>query len=108
MKAIVAIGLTVLFVFVVVVQWREYRGSAIAAYASGSQIYIHGTPVCVFRHGESIAARVGECRAGTAPQDEAPGEQLPEFSGPERGLPPGHPPVGPDSLPGEGARRVLI
>jgi hypothetical protein len=107
-RTIVAVCLTVLSILVLVVEWRAYRPSVSSTSVSASQIYIHETPVCVFRHGESIVARVGECRAGATPLDEAPGERLPEFSGPGRGLPPGHPPVGPDSLPGDGARRVLI
>ncbi len=105
MKAIVAIGLMALFIFVAVYQWGAYRSSVVPASASASQIYIHGTPVCVFRQGESIVARVGECEAGTEPRDEAPGEPAP---GPDLTLPPGHPPVGPDMSPNGEGRRVLI
>lgn len=108
MKTIVAVVLTVLFLFVVFIQWRAHRSSMIPASASSSQIYIHGTPVCVFRQGESIVARVGECEAGTEPRDEAPGGGMPDDGAPGLGLPPGHPPVGPDMTPDEGGRRVLI
>ncbi len=106
MKAIVAIGLMVLFIFLGVVEWRQYGASAVPV--SASQIYIHGTPVCVFRQGESIAATVGECEAGTAPRDEAPGDGAPELGGPDMVLPPGHPPVGPDFSPDGGGQRILI
>ncbi len=108
MKAIVAIGLMGLLIFVGVVEWRAYHSSVIPASASASQIYIHGTPVCVFRQGESIVARVGECDVETAPRDEAPGDQAPDTGGPGLTLPPGHPPVGPDMSPNEDARRILI
>lgn len=106
MKRIVAVGLTVLSILVLVVAWRGHRASATSA--SESQIFIHGTPVCVSRQGESIAARVGECGAQAAPWDGAPAGRLPGFDGREGDLPPGHPPVGPDMIPGEGTRRILI
>ena len=108
MKTIVAIGLMALFLVLGVVQWMEYRPSPAPASASASQIYIHGTPVCVFRHGEAIVARVGECEAGTGLRDEAPGGDIPDDGAPGLGLPPGHPPVGPDMSPDGGGRRVLI
>lgn len=108
MKTIVAFGLMALFLFVAAVEWGAYRPSAVPASASASQIYIHGTPVCVFRHGESIVARVGECETGAEPQDEAPGGQIPDDAAPGLALPPGHPPVGPDMLPDGGERRILI
>lgn len=108
MKKIVAIGLMTLFIVVVVVEWSAYRSSVVPASASASQIYIHGTPVCVFRQGESIVARVGECDEGVAPGDEAPGDATPDFGGPDLSLPPGHPPVGPDMSPGGGGRPIPI
>jgi len=107
-KTIVAFGLVALFLVVVVVEWGAYHPSAVPASASASQIYIHGTPVCVFRQGESIVARVGECEAGAEPRDEAPGGGMPGDGSPGLALPPGHPPVGPDMSPDEGGRRVLI
>ncbi len=105
MKTIVAIGLMTLFLVLVVVQWRAYRSSVVPA--SASQIYIHGTPVCVFRQGDSILATVGECESA-APRDEAPGEGTPDFGGPDLTLPPGHPPVGPDLSPDRGGQHILI
>ena len=108
MKTIVAIGLMALFLIVVGAEWRAYHPSAVPASGSVSQIYIHGTPVCVFRQGDSIAARIGECESGSEPRDEAPGGWIPDDGGTGLALPPGHPPVGPDMLPGGGERRVLI
>lgn len=108
MKTIVAIGLMALFIFVAVVELRAYRTSVAPASVSESQIYIHGTPVCVFRQGESIVARVGECDGETAPPDEAPGDGTPDLGGPGLTLPPGHPPVGPDMAPDGNGRRIAI
>jgi len=107
-KTIVAIGLMALFMFVAVVEWRAYRASVVPASASASQIYIHGTPVCVFRQGESIVARVGECDEEAAPRDESPGDGAPDLGGPDLSLPPGHPPVGPDMAPDGNTRRIPI
>ncbi len=108
MKTIVAIGLMALFLVLVVVQWRAYRSSVVPASASASQIYIHGTPVCVFRQGTSIVATVGECDSEAAPRNEAPGDGTPDFGGPDLALPPGHPPVGPDMTPDGAGQRMLI
>ncbi len=108
MKTFVAIGLMALFIFVAVVEWRASRAPLVPARASSSQIYIHGTPVCVFRQGESIVAAVGECDEMTAPGDQSPGDGTPELGGPDLTLPPGHPPVGPDMTPDGGARRIPI
>lgn len=108
MKKVVAFALSALFLFVVFIQWRAYRSSVVPASAYSSQIYIHGTPVCVFRQGDSILARVGECEAGSGAQDEAPDAGMPDDGAPGLVLPPGHPPVGPDMTPDEGGRRVLI
>lgn len=108
MKTIVAFGLMALFLFVAAVEWRGSHTSAVPASASASQIYIHGTPVCVFRHGESIVARIGECETEAGPWDEEPGGQIPDDDAPALALPPGHPPVGPDMFPDGGDRRILI
>ncbi len=110
MKTIVAFGLMALFLFMVVVEWGAYRPSVVPASASASQIYIHGTPVCVFRHGESIVARIGECGTDAAPRAGEPGDGIPNDGAPALSLPPGHPPVNPDMdmIPDGGDRRVLI
>lgn len=79
-----------------------------------SQIFIHGTPVCVMQQAGEILASVGMCGAPG-------GESLEDGFGngggfhggttsplePRHGLPPGHPPV--DSPPAlEEGRRILI
>ena len=81
---------------------------------SSSQIFIHGTPVCVMQHAGEIIASVGLCgnSGGESRKDdygngggfhgEAPSTLEPRFE-----LPPGHPPV--DSNPTfEEGRRILI
>lgn len=108
MKTIVAFALVGLFMMVAVAQWRSFHPSAVSASASESQIFIHGTPVCVFRQGESIVATVGECGTSAAPRGEGHGDLVPDSRDPGLALPPGHPPVGPDGFPGGGERRVLI
>lgn len=68
-----------------------------------SQIFIHGTPVCVFQKGKEIVARIGKCGSDQA---------LPDSGHPFQGrrapnLPPGHPPIGP-AAPFDGNRPVQI
>lgn len=79
---------------------------------SSSQIFLHGTPVCITQRGGEIRAAVGECGP---PQGASEGEYggfhgTPHpFEHPNTGLPPGHPPVGsaPDLTDGE-VRRTPI
>jgi len=77
---------------------------------SSSQIFIHGTPVCVTQRGGEIRASVGECALLFG----GPREEQEETGGfhdgdPHVGLPPGHPPIGPDPVPfREENRRTLI
>lgn len=108
MKTIVAFGLMALFLFVVAVQWRAYHPAAVPVSASARQIYIHGTPVCVFQEGKTIVARVGECGPAADPRDETPAARIPDDRSPGLSLPPGHPPVGPDMFPDGRERRILI
>lgn len=81
---------------------------------SSSQIFVHGTPVCVIQQAGEIIASVGMCGAsggeslggdfenGGVFHGEAPSSIKPGFE-----LPPGHPPV--DSTPSfERGGRVLI
>ncbi len=75
--------------------------------SSSSQIYIHGTPVCVTREGEEIVARVGECAITRLPPDADTPERAPFHGHPEMRLPPGHPPIDQEMFPQEN-RRVLI
>jgi hypothetical protein len=76
---------------------------------SSSQIYIHGTPVCVVQRDGGIHARVGAC---DSLREEAPGGAggRMRVPGPPRlQLPPGHPPIGPDEGPiADPNRRTLI
>ena len=81
--------------------------------ASSSQIFIHGTPVCITHRGGEIQAAVGDCsvlrgesRHGDS-DDEHGRFAVPE--GPRPELPPGHPPIGPDDGPlTDQNRRTLI
>jgi hypothetical protein len=81
---------------------------------SSSQIFIHGTPVCVMQLAGEIVASVGRCGAsGGEPREDAFGNGggfhggTPSPIGPRLGLPPGHPPVDfPPDLAEE--RRILI
>lgn len=76
--------------------------------AASSQIFIHGTPVCVFRMHGNIVAKVGPCGDAESPGiGAAPREEPPSPENPARNLPPGHPPVTPD-MSAEGLRRVPI
>jgi hypothetical protein len=79
---------------------------------SSSQIFIHGTPVCITQRGGEILAAVGECGISGGGREEGFDESrrgiLPPGHPPVM-LPPGHPPV--ESDPGpvpEKRRRTLI
>ena len=81
---------------------------------SSSQIFIHGTPVCVVQQAGEILASVGMCgTSGGASREDGYGNgrafhgETPSLHEPLLSLPPGHPPV--DSIPtfGEGPR-ILI
>jgi len=79
---------------------------------SSSQIFIHGTPVCVVQQAGEILASVGMCGTpGGAYREGGNGRTFhgvtPSLPETLPGLPPGHPPV--DSIPtfGEGPR-ILI
>ncbi len=69
---------------------------------SSSQIYIHGTPVCVMRHNGEILASVGMCDSyGDSTRRHGFGTgrgflgESPYYREAPSGLPPGHPPVDP-------------
>jgi hypothetical protein len=82
--------------------------------SSSSQIFVHGTPVCVVQEAGAIYASVGMCDAsgsGSRGDDAGNGgafhEETPSRLGPRFGLPPGHPPI--DSSPAfEEGRRTPI
>lgn len=108
MKRILLLACFVLVLAALLVQWRLGNRALATAAMSSSQIYIHGTPVCVMKHGEAIVARVGECGSLGGTDEDG------EFSGGSRfhespggGLPPGHPPVSPDMSP-DVSNRVAI
>jgi len=81
---------------------------------SSSQIFIHGTPVCVMHQAGEIRASIGICGTqGTDSREDDFGNEggfhgrMPSPFEPGLGLPPGHPPV--DSTPDfEEGRRILI
>lgn len=77
-------------------------GQERSASGSSSQIFIHGTPVCVTQRGGGIEAAVGECEAVSGRNPGGRGrfhERNGSPSEPGIVLPPGHPPVGPGSDP---------
>jgi hypothetical protein len=93
---IVALGITAVALW----QAAQSRGGDV----SFRQIYIHDTPVCVFRHGGEILAAVGACDSyGSQSWGEGSGTGRgslggsPYYRDAPSGLPPGHPPV--DSTP---------
>jgi len=112
MKRILATALIVAFCITGIFLWHAADTRRIDF--SSSQIYIHGTPVCVMRQDGEILASVGKCdayggqswgrRFGTG--GGFPGD-TPEYREAPSGLPPGHPPV--DSTPAwEQVRKVPI
>jgi hypothetical protein len=92
--------------------WLWGAGHAHSMAGSSSQIFIHGTPVCVTQRGGEIQAAVGVCgNFSVHPHGEAEGyhggNRVP--GNPHIGLPPGHPPIDQEPFPGpEGGRRTLI
>lgn len=90
MRTLLATVLIVLSLIAGVSLWNAAHTRNIDV--SSSQIYIHGTPVCVMRHGGEILASVGTCDShGGRPWEGGFG------TGGGSLLPPGHPPV--DSSP---------
>jgi hypothetical protein len=102
-KKIVLIG-AALVVAAMFVQWRSHH-EVLRTAGSSSQIFIHGTPVCVFTQGGNVVARVGQCPGTPEAENEGPGEEAPFHGRPGMDLPPGHPPVDREVLPD--ARRTL-
>ncbi len=106
MKRVLAVMLAGTFLLFVGVHLRASDPLA-SLVSSSSQIYIHGTPVCVFQQGKDIMAKVGECGMEKSPPGADSLEELP-FHGHRGGeLPPGHPPIDQDMFPEE-QRRLLI
>ena len=79
--------------------------------SSSSQIFIHGTPVCVTQRGGEIVAAVGECGVHSGSFHEGGGgfhETHPAPENPRMGLPPGHPPIDEPFPEVNERRRTLI
>jgi hypothetical protein len=111
-KKTFAMGIILLSGVFVLVQWNSrseaVSGQMYAVKASSSQIFIHGTPVCVFTLGENIVAEVGPCPQGSGDGSEAAPGEHPDTVQPGNELPPGHPPLDQGLLPDDQQRRVLI
>jgi hypothetical protein len=94
--------------------WLWGAGHADRVAAFSSQIFIHGTPVCVTQRGDRIEAAVGTCDAPSGDPHGGPGGYhgtRPGPGNPHIGLPPGHPPIDRDPSPGfeeRGRTRMLI
>jgi hypothetical protein len=103
---IIALGITGIFL------WGAVHAQRMDV--SSSQIYIHGTPVCVFQQAGEIVASIGLCgvpggesREGGFGKGGGVHGGAPAPLDPRLGLPPGHPPVEfPPDLQEE--RRILI
>ncbi len=112
MKTVLAAVLVLALAITGISLWGAVHARRMAV--SSSQIFVHGTPVCVIRQGERIIASVGMCgtREGESPEDGIGsggvfhrGAPYPRELRPE--LPPWHPPIGSPPDTGEG-RRILI
>ena len=110
MKTFLAIALVLSASLAAVSLWGIVHARRMGV--SSSQIFLHGTPVCITQRGGEIEAAIGEC--GSSPG--APEEEDGDFHGtpypfgnPSVGLPPGHPPVGNDpDLGDDDSRRTPI
>lgn len=110
MRAFLAIALILMTGAASLWLWGAVHAHRMAS--SSSQIFIHGTPVCVTQRGGEIVAAVGEC--GVPSGDFRGGgdgfhESHPAPENPHVGLPPGHPPIDDEPFPGvDERRRTLI
>lgn len=96
-------GMVLVFAMVVV----RPGGPRVSLVSASSQIFIHGTPVCVTQEGGDIVARVGECAVSGGSPDAGSLDNLPYHGHPGWRLPPGHPPIDQEMFP-DANRRVLI
>jgi hypothetical protein len=111
-KAILAASLILALGITGISLWGVVHAQRMAL--SSSQIYIHGTPVCVIQQAGEITASVGVCgssRGDSRGNDSGSGRGFHEedpstLEGPFT-LPPGHPPIDSDPSIGEG-RGTLI
>ena len=101
-----AVGSLLVIGFIV---WHETVPGFRSMSVSTSQIYIHGTPVCVINRGDATVARIGECEAFGSPPDGGSAGNAPFYGDPggTGQLPPGHPPI-PDGMLPNGERRIPI
>lgn len=110
MKNILAVALILATAVATLSFWGMMH--ARQAGSSSSQIFIHGTPVCITQQEGNIVAMVGECGLlprGPGSEDGGVEKGPSPFGDPDAGLPPGHPPVGPEGSPfGGDVRRVPI
>jgi len=109
-KTVLAVALVLTTGLAAVSIWGSVHAQRMGG--SSSQIFIHGTPVCVMQRGGEIVAAIGDCAAlpGGADREGGGFHSAPHPSGePGVALPPGHPPVGnaPDLADG-GVRRIPI
>ena len=112
MKTIIATAMIVAVGIAGISLWHAAHNQRIDF--SSSQIFIHGTPVCVVQHAGEILASVGMCDTpGGESREDGVGNgggfhgKKPSLLEPRPGLPPGHPPL--DSTPAlEERRRILI
>ena len=97
MKTILAAAMILALGITGILLWEAAHARSMAV--SSSQIFLHGTPVCVVQQAGEIIASIGMCGASGS----EPGEDDLGYGG----LPPGHPPV--DSPPAfEEGRKILI
>ena len=112
MKKVLATALILALGITGISLWGAVHAQRMAV--SSSQIFIHGTPVCVMQQAGQIRAAVGICDIpdGESQDDDSGNtggfqDETPSPHDPRLGLPPGHPPL--DSIPDfEEGRKVLI
>lgn len=112
MKTVLAAVMILLLGATGISLWETVHARRMAI--SSSQIFIHGTPVCVIQQAGEIVASVGRC--GTSGGESREGDfgnggvfhgEAPSTPEPRFELPPGHPPV--DTTPSFGkGRKILI
>ena len=112
MKRILAAALILALGVAGISLWGAVRAQRMAV--SSSQIFVHGTPVCVMQQEGEIFASVGMCgTAGSESREDGFGNgdlfhgRTPAPLDPRFRLPPGHPPIGSPPDVEEG-RRILI
>jgi hypothetical protein len=103
-KKTVLLGMTAMLIAGAFVWWHANRAAA-RSEAPYAQVFIHGTPVCVFTLGGNLMAQVGQCPETPGVENGDPAENAPFHGEPGMELPPGHPPVDRDLFPND--RRLI-